>query len=674
MAAPALNRALSNLGQRQDLVLVVLIVAAIMMMILPLPTWMVDILIAVNMTFTVLLLMVAIYLKRPIDLPVLPAVILIATVFRLALSITTTRLILLQANAGHIIETFGEFVIAGSLVVGLVIFAIITVVQFVVITKGAERVAEVGARFTLDAIPGKQMSIDAELRNGDLTKEEARRRRTLLERESQLYGAMDGAMKFVKGDAIAGLVITAINLLGGMIIGTMQLDFSVSQAAQVYSLLTVGDGLVAQIPALFVSIAASAVVTRVSDETSSNLGSDIATHLLREVQPLELAAAVVFLLGMVPGFPTLIFATLSAFLIGFALVRRFDPTRREAVANSEVPRLEGVAPIKIKLASRLADGWQREDIRRFLEQRMEDLSEELGLPLPVPRLELLPGGAGISDLTVEIEEVPVARSVFGKPTAAPAASEATGRASVASVLRLPGRGDDRVPENDPLLMRAGDITTAAVRRHVDMLIGLEQTKQVLDRARRSDSTLVEEALRHLPIPKFCGLYRQLLAEGLTLRHQRNILEAVVALGADGSDIPGLADRVRIGLNRQLSHAHAAADGRLHAILLPEQLETALRSAVREGGNAPPRGPSPELTRDVVAFVKNRAEAAGAIDAPIVLTAFDLRRHLRSLLMQHAVTLPVLAFDEVAPGFEITSIGLPSAPRSAEAAPAPEAAQ
>ncbi|TIX55301.1 MAG: FHIPEP family type III secretion protein, partial [Mesorhizobium sp.] len=251
---------LAKLSRRSDLVIAVLMLVAVVMMLIPLPTFLVDILITANIAVSVLILLASFYVSHPLQFSSLPSVILIATLFRLAITITTTRLILLQADAGEIVSAFGTFVVGGSIAVGLVIFLIITVAQFIVVARGAERVAEVAARFTLDALPGKQMSIDAELRNGDIDQAEARRLRQQLERESQLFGAMDGAMKFVKGDVIAGIVIILVNLIGGFAIGTLQHDMSLGDAAVTYSLLTVGDGLVAQIPALLVAVAAGTMV------------------------------------------------------------------------------------------------------------------------------------------------------------------------------------------------------------------------------------------------------------------------------------------------------------------------------------------------------------------------------------------------------------------------------
>src|SRR5688572_1502558 len=294
-----------------DLMIALVLMLTVAMMVLPMPLLLVDLLIGFNLGFAVLLLMVSLYVLSPLEFSTLPGIILLSTVFRLALTITTTRLILTQADAGDIVRTFGEFVIAGSVLVGLVVFLIITVVQFIVIAKGAERVAEVGARFILDALPGKQMAIDAELRNGDIDQAEARRRRGRLERESQLYGAMDGAMKFVKGDAIAGLVVIVVNLIGGIAVGTLSRGMPFVQAVREYALLTIGDALISQIPALMLSITAATVVTRVTGDSKLDLGRDIASQLSADRRALRLAAIVLLAMGLVPGFPTAVFVVLA---------------------------------------------------------------------------------------------------------------------------------------------------------------------------------------------------------------------------------------------------------------------------------------------------------------------------------------------------------------------------
>lgn len=308
-----LQRLVVLAASRNDIVLALFIVSIIFMMILPLPTWLVDVLIGTNMTISAMLLMVAMYLPSPLSFSSFPTVLLVTTLFRLGISIATTRLILLEGDAGHIIDTFGNFVVGGNIVVGLVVFLILTIVQFVVITKGSERVAEVAARFSLDAMPGKQMAIDGDLRAGSIDMEEAKRRRDAVQQESQLYGAMDGAMKFVKGDAIAGLIIVAVNLLGGILIGTIQRGLTTGAAVKSYSILTIGDGLIAQIPALFIAIAAGVIVTRVhsGNGNPTNVGRDIGTQVLAQPKALLIAAAVAIGMGMIPGMPVATFGILA---------------------------------------------------------------------------------------------------------------------------------------------------------------------------------------------------------------------------------------------------------------------------------------------------------------------------------------------------------------------------
>src|SRR5690554_4534149 len=333
-----LNLVAQRAAQRSDIVIALFTVLAVIMMIIPLPTTLVDALIGINIGFSLLILVVAFYISHPVEYSSLPPIILLATLFRLALSITTTRLILLEGDAGQIVSAFGHFVIAGEVVIGLVVFLIITVAQFLVITKGAERVAEVAARFILDAMPGKQMSIDNDLRNGDIDQEEARGRRRRLEQESQLYGALDGAMKFVKGDAIAGLVILCVNLIGGLSLGMVKRGMSFGEAVNTYSLLSVGDGLVAQIPALLIAVGAGTVVTRVSSNTghSGDLGSEIVGQLGRNSRALGLTAVILFFVAFIPGFASGVFLALAAGLGFAAFVIRRRERRLVAQADGSV--------------------------------------------------------------------------------------------------------------------------------------------------------------------------------------------------------------------------------------------------------------------------------------------------------------------------------------------------
>ncbi len=411
----ALNRLAVTASKRTDVIIVAFMLMAIAMMIIPMPTYLVDALIGVNIALSLLILIVAFYINHSVEFSALPPLILLSTLFRLSLSITTTRLILLDGNAGHIVKAFGDFVIAGQVVVGLVVFLIITVAQFVVITKGAERVAEVAARFTLDAMPGKQMSIDNDLRNGDIDQFEARRRRSRLERESQMFGAMDGAMKFVKGDAIAGLVILFVNLLGGMMIGMVQRGMPFAEAAHVYSLLTVGDGLIAQIPALLISVAAGTVVTRVnSDGEERDLGTEIVRQLSASHRALGLTALILLGVGMLPGFPLLVFVGLAAVLGGSALVlwrrdrraarslvrtscqsmkrwpsrgflwrfRGFERCRGRCLESAERPR---DSQVLLSIGTGLAEAAPLQPLRQRIEALCHDIRIDLGVECRCPR-------------------------------------------------------------------------------------------------------------------------------------------------------------------------------------------------------------------------------------------------------------------------------------------------
>lgn len=414
-----LQSALKAAGERQDLMIVFFILAVVGIMILPLPTWLMDLMIATNIAIAILFLLLAVYLKNPLEFSTLPSAMLIATLIRIAITIATSRLILLQADAGEIISGFGQFVIAGNLVVGLVIFAIIAIAQFVVITRGAERVAEVAARFALDALPGKQMSIDSDLRAGDIDRNEARLRRLNLERESQYYGAMDGAMKFVKGDAIVSMIIIFVNLIGGLLVGTIVRGMDVSDAFGTYALLTVGDGLASQIPALLVAVAGGIVVTRVPTENSKNLGSDLARELVSSAQSLAIVALALWTLGLMPGFPTLTFFGLGALAaLGAGAIYLADRRRRreqEAAVKAKAAASQAskeqeersVPPAKpgdafsLRVGPGLASRLDMATYRDRLRESVAAAAGELGITLTLPSLatdDLLAPDAAVFDV------------------------------------------------------------------------------------------------------------------------------------------------------------------------------------------------------------------------------------------------------------------------------------
>ncbi len=682
---------LSRLAIRSDLAVVALLIATVLVMVIPLPTQLLDVLLATNITVSVLLLMTAFYLRSAVQFSTLPAVILIATVFRLSLSIAVTRLVLTQADAGDIIRTFGNFVVSGNVVVGLVIFLIITVVQFVVITKGAERVAEVAARFSLDGLPGKQMSIDADLRAGEIDQNQARRRRRALEQESQLYGAMDGAMKFVKGDAIAGLVIIVVNLLGGLAIGTLQRGMSIGEAGNTYSILTVGDGLVAQVPALFIAITAGTVVTRVTGSEADSLGAEIASQLTADPRALGLGAVVAVILGFVPGFPMFVFWAVAA---GLALLARkasrrmrLEFARVESEQAQQAPPALAPAPARIQLllGSALAAASDPAQVAARLTRSNVRLSEQLGVDVPSAevrahptlesdrfRLELdgVPLVAGrVPPQGLLLRDDPENAELAGIPTER--GETLPGRTStlwVAAEQRgaLEATGVGFAGPSEALV----DSAVETLRRHAGQFVGIQETRVLLARMEQSWGDLVKEALRIVPLQRIADMFRRLLEEGITLRNMRGLLEAMVEHGGREGDAVMLAEAVRGGLRRQICHQHADAARIIAAFIIDPEAEGAIRSAIRQSPAgtylAMPEGTTSALVERI------RSEVATSRGpGPVVLTALDVRRHLRSLLVNNGLDTSVLSFHDLMPEFTVQPLGyirLPNETRRTVAQP------
>jgi type III secretion protein V len=615
---PLANTILERIAARQELALVGLLVLTIGMMMLPMPTALADVLIACNIGLAFLLIMVAIHVASPVEFSTLPTIILITTAFRLSLSITTSRMVLVQGDAGDIIRTFGEFVIAGNIVVGLVVYLIITIVQFVVITKGSERVAEVAARFTLDALPGKQISIDTDLKNGDIDQKEARLRRQNLGKESQLYGAMDGAMKFVKGDAIASLVIITVNLIGGITIGCLQRGLPFGQAVQTYSLLAVGDGLIAQIPALLISLTAGIIVTRVTSDSGGNLGRDIASQLAREPKTLLISALVLGALAFVPGFPTAVFMVLAIIFgaTGWVLrVQANDRERRfaEAGAQRQSARPEA-AILELRLNQPLngADG----SIDRAVDDMRLDLGKMLGIA--VPRVRAVSDSAlAQGSWCLDVNGVPAGGGVA-----------------------------DDIDE----MLRQSQL---AIGRIAGQFVGIQETQALLTGMEPGYADLVREATKAVPLTKLTEVLRRLVEERVSIANLRTILETLVEWGPWESNIALLTEHVRVGLRRQICYALAGTDRTLPLVLIDAPLDAYLRDAMKasSAGNLLELDPAVSQ-RFLVALQRitmQRTQAA-------VLAAPDLRRHLRRLLERLGIDTPVLTHSELPQDFKLEVLG------------------
>lgn len=680
-----LNRVVALVTSRNDIVLAFVIVSIIFMMILPLPTALVDVLIATNMTISAILLMVALYLPTPLAFSSFPSVLLVTTLFRLGISIATTRLILLQGDAGHIIETFGNFVVGGNLIVGLVVFLILTIVQFIVITKGAERVAEVAARFSLDAMPGKQMSIDADMRAGTIDIDQARVRRSLVEKESQLYGAMDGAMKFVKGDAIAGLIIVAVNLLGGILIGTMQRDLSVGEAVQVYSILTIGDGLIAQIPALFIAICAGLIVTRVQtgEGGPSNVGKDIGAQVLAQPRALMIAAAVALGMGLIPGMPTMTFVALAVVVgtIGFVIFRGtrqvVDEKTGEITEISGLiadgrpppkPRPEGgsefapTLPLIMDVASGLQRHFNSEELNEELIKIRRALYFDLGVPFPGIQLRFNESLAENSYIIL-LSEVPVSQGLLRPGYVLVRDTEQSLQA-----LQVPCEPDKRFLPGIPTLWAEATYSptmTAAgipfldahqiltwhlafvLKKYSSDFIGIQETRFLLTAMEQHFPDLVKEALRVMPVQKIAEIMQRLVSEDISVRNLRAVVEALIEWGQKEKDSVLLTEYVRVALKRHISYKYSSGQNILPAYLLAPNVEETLRGAVRQTSGGSYLALDPATTKKLVENIK---QTVGDITTnsrkPVLITSMDIRRYVRKMIEQDLYELPVLSYQEL----------------------------
>ncbi len=669
-----------------DVVLATGVVAIVALMILPLPIFLIDMLVALNILIGVGLLLLAIYIPSPVAFSSFPSVLLITTLFRLSLSIAITRMILLEANGGHIIDTFGNMVVGGNLVVGIVIFLIITVVQFIVVAKGAERVAEVAARFTLDAMPGKQLSIDSDLRSGLIDKDEARRRRRLLESESQLHGSLDGAMKFVKGDAVAGIVIIIVNLLGGLAIGVMQLGMPVGEAVHTYSILTIGDGLVSQIPALLASISAGLIVTRTTgEEDHKHLGEAISRQIGKEPRVAVIAGLIALLLLFVPGFPKPAFLVLAIGLLGFsawrmrdrfAMLRRLfkvpEPSselaaRPQAMLEGDFVPLPGLLlEVERGVGTALGPGRLRDGLTRLA----ADMREEYGVPIPAPTVrsnERLPsGGYRLYAFGVRIGAGVLrtdARFVRG------VASEAQAPSNLPQIAFVPAfdgtwQAETRSGATDiattPAALDPGEVliehARVALGRHLSLFLGIQEASNLFTRMTRDYPDLVKEMLRVLAPQRVADVLKRLVDEGVPIRNLRDVFEAITDAGSREKDIVLLTEYVRVALRRHISDRHAAEDRTLKVLVVHPALEDKLRNSVRVSSAGSQLAIDPELAASVLAQVGDWRRNEGGFAGMVLLSSLDVRRHLRKLTEVEYFDLPVLSFQELVPDIKLVPLG------------------
>ncbi|MDF3082854.1 FHIPEP family type III secretion protein [Burkholderia sola] len=638
----------------------VLLIAIVSLMILPLPPAIIDGLLAINIMISITLLMVTMYVGHIATLSAFPSVLLFTTLFRLSLNIASTKSILLHADAGEIIESFGQLVVGGNLVVGLVVFVIISVVQFIVIAKGSERVAEVGARFTLDALPGKQMSIDADLRANILTPDEARRKRARLAIESQLHGGMDGAMKFVKGDAIAGLMITMINIVAGIAVGVAYHGMSAGEAANRFSVLSIGDAMVSQIPSLLISVAAGVMITRVDeggDHGNSSLGEDIRRQFTSSSRALYFAALLLLGFAAVPGFPAALFALLAGLLgfVGYRLQKKQDgPAKgagkpvgalQRAGAKGDAPSIlprppQFTCPLGVRLAADVSARLAADALDRAFDAQRHALQSEVGLPFPGIMM-WTDGMLPEDSYEVLVFDVPQGRTTLAETRAVHTAADG-GAANAPAAAATP----------EALIARH---TIDLLRRNAHLFLGIQEAQWMLDQLNEDYPGLVAEVQKALPLQKMADVLRRLLEEDVPVRNIRSITESLIVWGPKEKDMLMLTEYTRMELGRLIAYRATGGVRDLPVVLVDVQVEQHIRQSIKQT----PTGNFLALPPDEIAQLVGKI--AGIVGdtprQPLALVAsMDIRRYIKRMIEARLPWLPVYSYQELGAHVDLQPVG------------------
>jgi flagellar biosynthesis protein FlhA len=657
------------------------IVMIVVMLVVPLPAVLLDLLIALNITGALLILLTAMFVNRPLDFSAFPAVVLVMTLFRLALNVSVTRLVLLDGYAGKVIDTFGHFVVGGSLVVGLIVFAILLVIQFVVITNGAGRVAEVGARFTLDAMPGKQMAIDADLNSGLIDEDEARRRRAEVHAEADFYGSMDGASKFVKGDAIAAIVITLVNLIGGFAVGVAQHGMSLGDAVSTYSLLSVGDGLVSQIPALLLSVATGLIVTRSTSD--SDMGSDILRQIGARQMPLRVAGGAALALCLIPGLPKLPFIVSGGLMLLFS--NRVPTAAPEAEAPLDAAEVRGeletpedlameiqVDPLGLELAADMIDVVDPDtggDLLKRVKALRRKVANDLGIVIPPLRtrdsMDLPASTYAIKLFGVEVARGEAPRgqvlaigdflgSLPGTPTREPVFGLDAKWISAELRHQAELGGATVVDRSAVITTHLAEVVSQQAAR----LLGREDVRLLTDVVKRSHPVVVEELTpTQLSLGEVQRVLQSLLDEGVSIRDLVRIFEAISLRAQHTKDVDELVESARSALGPAIVAAYLHGDA-IHAISLDPRLEQRLLEVQRPAEGGPILALDPDTGSQVLTqldALTREAENRGV--RPVLVCAPMIRSSVRRFLRPTLAGLPVLSYTELIGSGQVHSAGV-----------------
>ncbi len=687
---------LKDILQNNDIVLAIGLVTIVLMMIIPIPAQLLDLLLTLNISLSVLILLVCLYTKEPLDYSSFPTILLIATLFRLGLNVTSTRLILLEANAGSVIESFGQFVIGGNYVVGAVIFIILVIINFMVITGGAGRVAEVSARFTLDAMPGKQLSIDADLNSGLIDEAEAKRRRKNLLREADFYGTMDGASKFVKGDATAGIIITAINIVGGLIIGVVQLKMQAMQALSTYTILTVGDGLVSQIPALIISTATGLIISRASGSDNS-LAEDIKAEMFENPKVLGIISGLLLFMGIVPGMPTIPFIAVSATAGGFAFKKFKEKQEAEAKAKQQekeakkqeklgkkrkkatresVLELLNIETLEIEIGYRLVgllDIEKGGDLLDRISQIRRQTALDLGIVLPSIRvrdnLQLPPNTYQIKlkGVTVETGEVYINRSLAMNSMGGADDPNVTGINAIEPAFHLPAiwilDKDKEYAESvgytvvSPSAVISTHLTEI-IKKNAAEILTRADVQQLIDNLKKEvNETYVNDLMKEITTADVQQVLQNLLKERVSVRDLKTILETMSLQYKINKNYNYLTEQIRMALSRSICKQNLSDTGELFVITMAQDVETEIAKGINPDGES--LTVPPDFVQKMMQSLNTEFENAikNTGNQPVILCSSPIRLIFRRLIERTYPQITIMSYNEVTNNVKVKTVGI-----------------
>ena len=681
-----LQKIVNGFGSRQDLIMMVIVLICTGMMSFPMPFFLLDLVLAVTVAMAAAIFITAFYVKTPAELTTFPSFLLISTIMRLGATVASTRMLLLTGEAGQIIKVFGEFIIGGNLVVGIVVFLIILMVNFLVITKGSERVAEVTARFTLDAMPGKQMSIDAELKSGDIDKAEAQRRREVLQIENQFYGSMDGAMKFVKGDAIASIVILIVNIIGGMVVGPMYMDLTMGESLEKFTIMSIGDAMVGQIPATLISIAAGIVITRISHNNMTDLGADVIADTFKNENTNIILGVMMVIACFVPGFPWHWFGLLALLFFAFGFkteVAKFYHTKllgkenfvpidaeTEKIINETIPT--GSSVIEIFFSEELVEKLNTTLLLGEIKRKRKELIDRFGISIPPIAAVKTKKNMREYFFTINIDSIPMAESeIIAEMLLVKSESDVLQLAEIPHEIASQALGtgknfmvplefEDKIKEigveyytpQDAIIYKVGE----CLQNNLSNFMSMQEVQDWINDASKMFPDLVNEVRQVLQPQKMTEVFKRLLTDQVSLSSRRPLLEAITNWGGREEDPAMLAELIRVTLRRQICFSVANESKVIVAAIFDPSVEEVIRQSVRRTNLGDFLALEPAMAERVMDHLKKiQKEPRFMSPSPVILCSIDIRRFVRSYIIKQGIDIPVLSHQDVAEDFTVQVI-------------------